>query len=61
MCYIYYLLLSSFRFLDIATACAFFNDMSMTLASDIAPNMVTVTPLPVGTILLAGVPFKDQS
>lgn len=41
-------------------ACGFFNEVSMTPASDMAPSMLNVTSLPVGTIPLACVPLKER-
>ena len=38
----------------------FFNDMSMTSASHMARSILTVTPLPIGTVPLAGVAIKER-
>jgi hypothetical protein len=50
----------TFLFLTTTAACGFFNYISMTPASDMAPNILTVTPLPVGKVPLAGVPFNER-
>jgi hypothetical protein len=49
----------AFLFLDVDTAYGFLKDISITPACDIAPKMVIVIPLAVGTMLLAGVPFRE--
>jgi hypothetical protein len=47
--------------LSTEAACGFFKDMSMTPASDMAPNILTVTPLAFGTVRLAGLRFKGEA
>jgi hypothetical protein len=47
-------------FLDIDVACGFFKDISITPACDMAPKIVIVIPLAVGTMPLAGVPFRER-
>jgi hypothetical protein len=37
-----------------------FVDISITPACDMAPKIVIVTPLAVGTMPLAGVPFRER-
>ena len=50
---------SSFAFLFLDVDTGFLKDISITPACDIAPKMVIVIPLAVGTMLLAGVPFRE--
>jgi len=50
----------AFLFLDIDAACGFFKDIFITPACDMAPKIVIVIPLAVGTMPLAGVPFRER-
>jgi hypothetical protein len=50
----------TYLFFDVAAACGFPNDISMTPVCDMAPNMVMVMPLAVGTMPFAGEPFRER-
>jgi hypothetical protein len=50
----------TFLFLDVETAFGFLNDISMTLASDMATSMMIVSLFSVGMVSLAGVPFRER-
>jgi hypothetical protein len=46
--------------LDVETAFGFLNDISMTLASDMATSMTIVSLFSVGMVPLTGVPFRER-
>jgi hypothetical protein len=47
-------------FLGTEAAYELFNDMAIAPSSDITPNMLTVIPLPIGTVAFAGVPLLND-
>jgi hypothetical protein len=47
-------------FLGTEAAYELFNDMAIAPSSDITTNMLTVIPLPIGTVPLAGVPLLND-